>query len=181
MKIESLKLIDELEKQTLENIVFGEFLKSLSDKILNKRIQENSWSTLECIVHLNLYGDYYLKEISEKINTSTIHSSTYFNSGILGNYFAQSMLPKEKMNRIKTFKSMDPIYSELDRNVIDIFIKQQYSLLELLELSKSKNLTKIKISISISKWIKIRLGDTFRFVINHNIRHIHQIKNILNS
>ncbi len=50
----------------------------------------------------------------------------------------------------------------------------------LLEQSRDTNLTKIKTSISISKWIKLRLGDTFRIVIYHNLRHITQVKKILN-
>ena len=38
---------------------------------------------------------------------------------------------------------------------------------------------KTRIPISINKWIKIKLGDTFRFVIYHNERHIQQAKRVL--
>jgi len=93
-------------------------------------------------------------------------------------YFVESMLPKPKPNKAKTFRSMDPIHSRLDKSVIDRFIEQQDSMIKLLEISKNKNLNRIRIPVSISKLIKLKLGDTFRFVIYHNIRHIQQIKNI---
>lgn len=181
MKIASELLINQLICETAAIIDFASHLRSLSDSDLNKRIQENSWSILECLQHLNLYGDFYLQEISNKMNENTIPPQKNFKSGILGDYFAKSMLPKENLNRMKTFKSMNPIFSDLDQNVIDIFIHQQNEMLRLLEMAKSRNLEKIKTNISISPLIKIRLGDTFRFVINHNLRHIQQIKNIEND
>ena len=62
---------------------------------------------------------------------------------------------------------------------IDRFINQQKEYLELIEKSKKINLTKTKTAISISKLIKLRLGDTFRFITAHNERHLLQAENIL--
>lgn len=179
MKFKSKELLNELFVQTEANRDFVITLKSLNDETLNKRLHENSWSILECLQHLNLYGNYYLKEIFDKMMIDVSTPNEYFNSGFLGNYFAQSMLPKQKPNKMKTFKSMNPIHSNLDRSVIDIFIDHQNTLLTLLEKAKNKNIEKIKTNISLTKLIKLRLGDTFRFLINHNIRHIQQMKNIL--
>jgi hypothetical protein len=47
-------------------------------------------------------------------------------------------------------------------------------MLSLLEQAKSVNLQKIKASITLSKFIKLRLGDVFRVVIYHNERHLEQ-------
>lgn len=82
---------------------------------------------------------------------------------------------------MNTFKEMNPFEKNLDQSVIDKFIKQQKELLDLLKLAESKNLTKIKTRISISKWIKLRLGDTFRVVIYHNFRHIKQAEKAILS
>jgi hypothetical protein len=46
--------------------------------------------------------------------------------------------------------------------------------MQYLESSRNRDLSAVRIPISISKWITIRLGDTFRFVIAHNKRHIMQ-------
>lgn len=105
-------------------------------------------------------------------------STPIFKSGILGNYFAKTMLPKEKLNKMKTFKDKNPINSTLDKKCIDRFILQQQKILELLDIARNKDLSKIKTSISISKWIKLKLGDTFRVIIYHNERHIVQSNKI---
>jgi len=74
---------------------------------------------------------------------------------------------------------MNPINSQLDKEVVNEFIKQQYQLIELLEKAKNIDLNAAKTNISISRLIKLKLGDTFRFVIYHNVRHIRQAENIL--
>ena len=87
------------------------------------------------------------------------------------------MLPKQKLNKMKTFKDKNPLNSNLDTKVIDEFINQQIKTIDLLNKSKIVSLNKNKVKITLTKWIKLKLGDTFRFVINHNIRHIKQIEN----
>lgn len=176
MKIPTLQLIDELKKITEENIQFAENLLNQSDEKLNFKLSENSWSILECLEHLNRYGNFYIPEIRKKIKNSDTKSTGIFSSGILGNYFAKSMLPKDKLNTMKTFKSMNPIHSKLDRSVLNEFISQQKQMIHLLNEAKNIDLNKVKTSISISNLIKLKLGDTFRFVIYHNLRHINQAK-----
>jgi hypothetical protein len=181
MKVATNQLISNLIQMTKEHIIYAETLLNESDESLNYRSQPNSWSALECLQHLNLYGDFYLPEINNRINSSNTKSDPIFKSGILGNYFANSMLPKEKLNKMKTFEDKNPSGSTLDKRTIEEFIRQQHELLSLLERSKNINLNKVKTSISISNLIKIKLGDTFRFLINHNERHIVQVKKTINN
>lgn len=179
MKINSEILISNLFSDTRNNIDFVENLKLLSDQELNKRLHQNSWSILECIQHLNMYSDFYHVEIDSKMKKSRISPSEYFESGLIGNYFVDSMCLDKSSKKMKTPQKMNPIFMNLNRDILDNFIKSQYNLIELLEIAKSKNLSKIKTNISLTKLIKIRLGDTFRFIINHNVRHINQVKRIL--
>ncbi|WP_312389129.1 DinB family protein [Chryseobacterium sp.] len=181
MKISSSELLENLKNITLDNIAFVENRLTRSDADLNFRISDESWSILECIEHLNRYGDFYIPEIESRIVSSKKTSSFSFTSGILGNYFAKSMYPKVKMNKMKTFKSMNPIHSQLNKDVLTEFLEQQNKLLILLEKAKNVDLNKTKTNISISKLIKLRLGDTFRFVIYHNLRHIEQVKTVLEN
>lgn len=176
MKIPTLQLIDELKKITEENMQFAKTLLNQSDEKLNFRSSEKSWSILECIEHLNRYGKFYIPEINKRIKDSDTKSTEVFSSGVLGNYFAKSMLPKENLNKMKTFKSMNPIHSSLDKNVLIEFISQQKQMINLLNNAENVDLNKVKTSISISNLIKLKLGDTFRFVIYHNLRHIEQAK-----
>ena len=177
MKTQSETLTLDLIETTRQNLNFTELLKKKTDIELNWKQNSESWSILECLEHLNLYGHFYITEIEKAILNSKNKSEEQFKSGILGNYFAKSMLPKQKLNKMKTFKDKNPINSKLDRKVIDEFINQQIKIIDLLNKSKGVSLNKNKVKITLTKWIKLKLGDTFRFVINHNVRHIKQIEN----
>ncbi len=171
-------LIDELIQIIQIQIHQAEMFKKLSIQKLNQKNNPNSWSILECIEHLNLYGTFYLPEIEKQIEKSIYPPSPIFKSGILGNYFAKSMLPSKKMKKMNTFADKNPVGSQLDESVIDRFIFQEKKMIHLLNQARNISLSKTKTAISISKWIRLRLGDTFRFVINHNTRHIAQAKQL---
>jgi hypothetical protein len=174
-------LLQELIDLTIENKKAVESFTNLPLEKLQYKPQPDAWSILECIEHLNRYGDFYLPEIRQRMSSSKHPQSDHFKPGILGNYFAKAMLPKEKLNKMKTFKSMNPKNCSLGLEVLHKFIGQQEEMTNLLEKAKSHNLNKIKTSISISNWIKLKLGDTFRVVIYHNLRHIQQAQRVLNS
>ena len=179
--MQSEKLIATLIEQTKQIISQSELLLNCDSKDLTWKKDADSWSILECLEHLNLYGDFYLAEIENKIKNSSSKNDAEFKSGFLGNYFAKSMLPKQKLNKMKTFKNKNPLNAKLDKMVIETFISQQIKLLDLLNQSKNISLNKTKTGISISSLIKLKLGDTFQFYINHMIRHMKQIDDIRQS
>lgn len=145
MKIESEILLHDLIEKTRMNIEQAHLFRALSTEELNSRTEENSWSILKCFGHLNLYEDFYLPEIRKGIETSKTYSNKVFKSGIVGNYFAESMLSKEKLNKMKTFANMDLIGSYLERSILDRFISQQEQMLDLLDKAKKLILTKLNI------------------------------------
>ena len=176
--MQSEKLIQMLLEQTRQIINQVEKLKTFDLKTLTWKKNKTSWSILECLEHLNLYGDFYLPQIETKITNSITTTDFEFKGGILGNYFIKSMLPKEKLNKMKTFKDKNPINANLEKTVIDKFINQQIQLLNLLNQARNVSLNKVKIQTSISSLIKLKLGDTFQFYINHIVRHLSQIDRI---
>ena len=177
--MESEELIQDLIERTRISINQTEKFCAFSAGQLNWRVEENSWSILECFEHLNLYGDFYIPEITRRIEYSQTTPNKNFKPGLLGDYFAKSMLPREKLNKMKTFKDKNPFGSTLDKSTIERFLSQQKQILNLLDKSRQIDLNKTKTAISISKWIKLKLGDTFRVVIYHNQRHIAQAQKVL--
>lgn len=179
MVVQVSHLIKELNEYISKHIQFIESLEQLSTQQLQYRQHENSWSILECLEHLNLYGKFYIPKIRKALENSNSKKVNTFKSGFLGNKFALSMLPNNQMKSMNTFKSKNPIHATLNRKyVIAQFLKQQKDLLNLLKISKDKNISKIYTATTLPL-IKFRLGDTFRFVIYHNERHIVQAKRIL--
>ena len=176
--MKSEKLISDIQNSTNECISSAEKLKSKTEEELNWKQNSETWSILECLEHLNLYAKFYLPEIENAIQNAKSKPQEEFKSGFWGNYFAKSMLPKEKLNKMKTAKDKNPVNSKLGREVISKFISQQNEFLNLLDNSKNVDLNKEKTKISISNLVKLKLGDTFRFLNNHTFRHLKQIEKI---
>ena len=174
MNIKTNRLILELTELTYQNIEDAETMLQKSMDELNWKSEQNSWSALECIAHLNLYSNFYLPEIKYRINKNIRPADSIFNPGIVGNYFANSIRPNDKPKKMKTPKEMNPIGSILSKDTLCQFIIDQHAIISLLEDAKSISLNKTKTAISISKLIRIKLGDTFRFLIYHNERHMLQ-------
>ena len=179
--MQSENLIQSLIEQTQAVINQVEKVRNCDSQQLTWREHPTSWNILECLEHLNLYSDFYLPQIEKSIKISKTKSEFEFKSGRLGNFFATSMLPKDELNKMKTFKNKNPLHTALDATVIEKFLAQQKQLLELLNQSRNISLNKVKIATSLTSLLKLKLGDTFRFVINHNIRHLKQIENILSA
>jgi hypothetical protein len=173
------ELLQDLAELTRINLNEAERLLAHSIEQLNQREAEGKWSVLECMEHLNRYGDFYIPEITSRISKATSANETHFKSGVLGNYFSEMMKPRPKLNTMKTFAYMNPSGSTLDKSTLEKFIHQQKQILELLNSSRDISLQNTKTAISISKLIKLRLGDTFRVVIYHNDRHIKQAQRAL--
>jgi len=176
--MQSEELILSLIEQTRQIINKAEKIKGYDLQALNWREHPGSWSVLECLEHLNLYGDYYLPQMESSIQPHASKHEAVFKSGPLGKYFAESMLPKDKLNKMKTFKDKNPLNARLDKTVIDRFITHQIKFLDLLDASRQVSLNKVRIKTSISNLIRLKLGDTFLFIMNHNLRHLKQIERI---
>lgn len=176
--MQSETLIQSLIEQTRQAINKVEKFQRHDLHRLTWKQNPTTWSILECLEHLNLYGDFYLPEMERKIKLSKTASESAFRSGLLGNYFAKSMLPKEKLNKMNTFKDKNPLNAQLDKSVIDKFIQQQMKFLDLLSQSRNVSLNKVKIRTSFSSLVQLKLGDTFRFLTNHMLRHLQQIDRI---
>ena len=177
MNIESKQLLDNLQALSKQATEAAQRFLVLTDQQLNFRPGAGKWSILECLDHLNQYGDYYLPEIEQQMKASKRGSAPVFKSGLLGNYFANAMRgQKGKIKTMQSPKDKEPAASGLGRQTIERFLAQQEQLKSLLQTAYRKDLNKIRISISLNRYIRIRLGDTFRFYSYHIERHLAQAK-----
>lgn len=176
MQIEQDVLINELLDITDKAIAAARQFRTLGEADLHFRKSANEWSILECLEHLNLYGDFYLPEIEKQLlNGNTGSKNQVFKSGLLGNYFANLMkVNNGKIKKMQSPRDKNPLHSTLSITTIDRQLKQLEKLKLLLHRSRSADLTTLKTPISLTRLIKLRLGDTFRFVIYHIDRHIVQ-------
>lgn len=178
-KIDVENMIHELTTLTEEVLNFTVSLTHSPMEQLLRKSAPTQWNLLECIAHLNFYSAFYNRAIAESMQGAKKQAIKAFRTGCLGQYFAQSMFPKPAMKKIQTFKVANFINQDIHPDAIDIFIKYQRELLALIEKAKDYNLEKLKCPITISKWIKLKLGDTLRFHVYHNYRHLKQMQKIV--
>ncbi|HEX2846600.1 MAG TPA: DinB family protein [Chitinophagaceae bacterium] len=176
---DSLSLLEQLQADTRQLIAAATFLKNEDPGILLEQPGAGRWSVIQVLEHLNSYGVYYLPALKKGLMNGDT-TMKVFRSGWLGNYFTKLMLPKEGRvkNKMKAPKDHRPAFHVDAQPVIETFLQQQHQLLELLELAKQRNIG-IRIPTSLTKLIRLKAGDTFRFFIAHEQRHFVQIENTL--
>lgn len=181
MKIQSEELIESLKKDVEVLLECADFFRKEIDALLIPPVP-GKWSIAQILEHLNSYGRIYLPAIEKAVSTSQTGREAWFNSGWLGNYFTNMMKPKsvfEVKNKMKAFKAHMPDNNLSPQKVLDEFVEQQHTLLRLLETAKLKSLNNIRIPLSVTKLVTLKLGDTFRFLIGHEQRHFVQARNAI--
>ena len=182
MKIDNLLLIEDLQDRTQKASALATVFCKLEESKLQYKPDANSWSVLECITHLNRYYAFYIPLLTKAIASYPAQTGSVFKPGILGQFFVRLMEPKaNKIKKMKAMAKMNPNGSQPDKKVLNQFVEYQKELLSVLERCKQGNLNKPQIPTVMSKWITISLGDTLRFIVVHNERHLLQAQNCLKT
>lgn len=157
---------------------------SLSENQLNWRPNPGYWSIDEILAHMNSYASYYYEAFDQKIEkTKFRNSKEEFTSSPLGRSAWKSMKLGNANNIKRKFKAPKTHNPTFDASLVhgdeaERFIKWQTKLLQTLDRAGEVNLKKVKVPISISKMVRLRLGDALLFVSYHVERHMQQIKNL---
>ncbi len=179
--VHTQQLLDQLQEQTeryLQKAV-GEW-QMLSPEHLSFRPAPDAWSAAQCLEHLNIYGRHYLPAIEKAIQqgkASGKKPAQRFHAGWLGAYFTQLMQPRQGgvlKSKMKAPKNAVPAAQPDPQRMLAEFIDQQEKMLELLRDAANVDLNALRVPISLSPWIRLKLGDTFGFVIAHIERHVLQ-------
>lgn len=182
---QSNELLEQLALAVRQEIEKTRSLQGLADERLKAAAADGGWSVVEVVAHLNFYANFYTQSIEKAMRATSKAAQMSFKPSRLGAYFTDIIGPaaanKELKKKMKTPTNGQPkAAQDLDAQAeLRQYIAHQQRLLSLLEMAKNKNLQKTKVATSLSRLIKLRLGDTFRFVIAHQQRHQQQIDRLL--
>ncbi len=174
-------MLNQLQADVRQMILDATHLKATDPGILLQEPAAGKWSVIQVLEHLNSYGDYYLLAIERSLEQNK-PAIEFFKPGWMGDYFTKLMKPRENgtiPHKMQAPKDHRPTKYPDAFPVLTTFLEQQHYLLELLEKAKAKNIGSIRTPISISKLVKLKVGDVFRFLIAHEQRHFIQIENTL--
>ncbi|MEY3237052.1 MAG: hypothetical protein RI883_1153, partial [Bacteroidota bacterium] len=133
----------------------------------------------------NEYAKYYHPTILSKIERTRFNEpKEIFISTPLGKSAWKSMKLGNARNIKRKFKSprsYNPIINPdlLNGNELKEFEEGQNHLLTIIDAAQTVNMRKVRIPISISKIVRLKLGDALLFVVYHNERHLQQGLSIL--
>jgi hypothetical protein len=179
-------LLEEVRDLTLSDLeLVNKKLVYLNDEQLSWKPSENVWNIKEILAHLNEYAKFYHTAFIERIAKTSFKSpGEVFISSPLGRSAWKSMKlgnAKNVKRRFKAMRSYNPSTesSLITGNEIATIQIELNEFLKIIELSANVSLRRVKIPISISKIIRLRLGDALLFVTYHNERHFQQISNLM--
>lgn len=184
--VKSILLLSDLTKLTQELInQTSKTFSKLNSTQLNWKPNIETWSINQIFSHVNLYAEFYHEQLTKRIeSTRFTEPSPFFTSSPLGRSAWKSMKLGNANNVKRKFrapKDYNPQFNakELKENEALIFTSMQEQMVTILKRAESVSLRKVKVPISISRIIKLRLGDCLLFVIYHNERHLHQALNLI--
>lgn len=185
----SHELLGQLRRDTEEliGIADREFVPLPPNQLLWKPAPEK-WSVAQCLEHLNRFGLHYLPEMESRIGMALVKGSrpvSAFRSGWLGNFLVHSVQPMNTGSARANLKYPAPKAYDPNRAgattsaALPEFLRQQEAMLRVLESAGRVSLERVRIPVSVTNLVKLRLGDCLRFVIVHNQRHVQQAQRVL--
>lgn len=176
------KLIHEVSTRIRAILLDAEKLRAYSNDLLLRHPANNGWSAAQCLQHMNVYSDYYLPAIESALSKHPELKSSSFSPGMLGAWFTGMMKTDESglvKKKMKSPKNAFPDPQPDAAKELAAFISHQHHLLNLLQVAAQSDLNKIRVPISIARFIRMKLGDVFLFFTAHEERHMLQLKRAL--
>lgn len=169
------------EVQGISSTVQG--ASTLGQAILSTPPAAGKWSVAQIVEHLNTYNRYYIPLIEASMGKAAPGNGT-FRSGWLGAYFTRSMYSEVKSaqrvtNKMSAMKGHIPPATVDTAKILAEFLEAQQQLSRLIAGMNSIDPGTVKIPITISRFIRISIGDAVCFLVAHQVRHCLQIREAL--
>lgn len=184
--VQSKVLLSELSQLTQELI--NKASKSLSKLSVNQknwRPNPDTWTLNQIFAHLNAYAEYYHENLINRIEKTRFRDpKDIFVSSPLGRSAWKSMKLGNANNVKRKFRAPKDYNfafngKPMAEDEVAVFVERQNEMLTILQKSAEVNLRKVRVPISISRIVKLRLGDCLMFVVYHNERHLQQALNLI--
>ena len=151
----------------------------LTDEQLRWKPAPDRWSILECLQHLNLAEQFYIRTIQHKVDQFNLLQRTPTDQPLKSDWIGKMMLyvvdpqTKLKLPAPGTIRPR-PATELVPTEVMGRFIDLQTLLHTLLNKAIYLDWNQEKVMTLFGNWLNIRLGDAFRMLLAHTERHMKQ-------
>ncbi len=153
--------------------------RPLTDAQLRWKPAPNQWSIIECLQHLNLAEQFYIRQIQHHVEriglVQTEPTDQVLESDRAGRAFRWIVDPQTTMKFPAPGIIRPRQATDLDvASVLTQFETLQTLLLELLDKAVYLDWNRQKIPSLFGAWLKLRLGDAVLMLVAHTERHLNQ-------
>lgn len=154
----------------------------LTDQQLEFQPAPGKWSIVEVFGHLNLSNDIYIRSILQRVTRAEDSPLDAFRSSWLGEWAYEKIVPRPDgtVLKMRSAKSVRPVRTaEGGKEVIETFLRACDAMDDILRHSATKDLRRIRVPFHFVPLLHFSLGETLRFLIAHNERHLLQAQRLV--
>jgi hypothetical protein len=154
----------------------------LTDEQLGFSPGPGTWSIVEVFSHLSLSNEIYIRYILPKVTLAPDRPQEAFRSSWLGDLAYEKIVPRAdgSIFKMKTAKAVLPAKPKEDlKEVLHNFHRTCDAMDDILRHSATKDLRRIRIPFHFVQLLHFSLGETLRFIVAHNERHLLQAQRLV--
>lgn len=155
----------------------------LNSQQMNWRSHPARWSIAQCLAHITLGNEEYLREIDAAIlqaRSRELFSAGPFKHGWFGNWFARSFEPPPKF-KLRNPKVITPPADVSGEKVSTDFDRNQQDVLRRIYEANGIDLGRAKITSPFLRMLRLSLGQAFAVLTAHARRHLWQAWQVRND
>ena len=174
----SKRLTAELSEsdQTVRTLATG-----LTNEQLNWQPAPGSWSVGQCLEHMCITNEHYLKAISKAIKGKADSPVQEIAPGLLERLFIRKFVePSPESKRVPAPPKIKPAAS-VDAAVLDRFLSGNQLCREVIAQNRDKDVNRIRFWNPLVPGIRFRVGTGLQIVTSHERRHLLQAQRVRDS
>jgi len=167
------ELIQQAEQQNRDLLERGKAAAAKLDDDAWNLAPPHGWSPAQIYEHLILSNKDYVEIIAEQLKTAPKGGDRPAVHTWFGKFIMKSASPEGKGPVPKPFVPKPGPYT---REVLDRWVAQQQTIIDLHEKAKDVDLTAVRYPVPLMKLFKLNMADSFAIFATHTERHIRQVE-----
>jgi hypothetical protein len=159
----------------------SELAGGLKESQFNWRPDSHSWSMAECLLHLNIVGEQYLKALDKSLAQARAKGLLGDGSGygLVGRWILDNTEPPPK-RKFKAPRSFSPAYGQPITAVMPTFLHLQDQLARMVEAANGLDLRRVRVAAPGLGPVRLNLHITLAWIAAHQRRHLWQARQVRN-
>lgn len=152
--------------------------KALTPQQLNWKASPDEWSVGQCLEHLHIANEVYLRAISDSLVGRPIRAVPEITPGWFGRWFIRNHIaPSPEIKRGRAPQAITPS-AEVDASVLHRFLSSNQHAVELVHRARNYDVNRIRFRNPFVPVIRFTIGTGFEILSQHQQRHLLQAERI---